>query len=303
MPFYASPEQLMRDKSEYARKNIARGRNIVVMSYADGVLFVAENLSTALHKVGEIYDRIAFGAVGRYNEFESLRMAGVRLADVRGYSYHRSDVTGRWLANTYAQTLGALFTEQAKPLEVEICIAQVGSTPEQDELYRLTYDGSVSDEPGFIAMGGQADALSRGLKREHQANMSLSQALGLATEALGSVGGDGSQPRRLAASQLEVAVLDRRRTGRTFRRITGVALDTALAEAAKKPAKASGGEEPAPAAGAVKRRPSTTKPAAGEKSPDTPSAAAPEPDSDDAAPKDSSTGENDTSQDGKDTSD
>lgn len=268
MPFYASPEQLMRDKSEYARKNIARGRNIVVMSYADGVLFVAENLSTALHKVGEIYDRIAFGAVGRYNEFESLRMAGVRLADVRGYSYDRSDVTGRWLANTYAQTLGALFTEQAKPLEVEICIAQVGATAERDELYRLTYDGSVSDEPGFIAMGGQADALSRVLKRQHQANMSSSEALGLAIEALSSVGGDGSQPRQLAVSQLEVALLDRRRTGRTFRRVTGAALDAALTEAAKKTTTAAADTPPPPAAPSKKSRSSPTKPAPADNSTD-----------------------------------
>src|ERR1700735_2754391 len=141
MPFYASAEQIMRDRSEYARKGIARGRSVIVLTYTDGVLFVAENASQALHKVSEIYDRIAFAAVGRYNEFENLRVAGVRLADMRGYAYDRRDVTGRALANAYAQTLGSIFIEAQKPYEVEIVVAEVGLIPEDDQIYRLTYDG------------------------------------------------------------------------------------------------------------------------------------------------------------------
>jgi proteasome alpha subunit len=228
MQFYASPEQIMRDRSEYARKNIGRGRGVVVLTYAGGVLFVAENLSTTLHKVSEIYDRIGFAAVGRYNEFENLRAAGVRMADLRGYSYDRRDVTGRALASAYTQTLGAIFTEQSKPFEVEICVAEVGTTPEADELYRITYDGSVSDEPGFVAMGGQAEAISGVVKQGHRPDQSLSDALSLAVRALGSVGGEGGAARQISASQMEVAVLDRERAGRAFRRITGAALSSLL---------------------------------------------------------------------------
>jgi proteasome alpha subunit len=191
------------------------------------VLFVAENM-TALHKVSEIYDRIGFAAVGRYNEFENLRAAGVRLADLRGYSYDRRDVTGRALANAYAQTLGAIFTAEPKPFEVEVCVAQVGFTADQDELYRITYDGSIQDEPGVVVMGGQAEALAGGLREQHRAESSLTEGLHLAVNALASVGGEGGQPRSLTASQLEVAILDRRRRGRTFRRITGAALTTLL---------------------------------------------------------------------------
>ncbi|WFE66097.1 proteasome subunit alpha [Micromonospora sp. WMMD714] len=229
MQFYASPEQIMRDRSELARKGIARGRSAVVLSYTGGVLFVAENLSSALHKVSEIYDRIGFAAVGRYNEFENLRRAGVRMADLNGLSYDRRDVTGRALANAFAQTLGAIFTEQSKPFEVEICVAQVGATADEDELYRLTYDGSVNDEPGRMAMGGQAEAITGVLKSEHRADMSLSEAVTVARKALSSVGGEGGAARTIAPNQLEVAVLDRNRVGRTFRRITGAAL-TALLE-------------------------------------------------------------------------
>jgi proteasome alpha subunit len=198
-----------------------------VLTYEHGVLFVAENM-TALRKVSEIYDRIGFAAVGRYNEFENLRAAGIRLADLRGYSYDRRDVTGRALANAYAQTLGAIFTQEQKPFEVEICVAQVGFTADQDEMYRITYDGSVQDEPGVVVMGGQAEAMSGGLRAEHRAEASLTEGLHLAVKALGSVGGEGGQPRTLGANQLEVAVLDRRRTGRTFRRIVGAALTTLL---------------------------------------------------------------------------
>lgn len=232
MPFYASPEQLMRDKSEYARKGIARGRSVVVMTYADGVLFVAENVSTALHKVAEIYDRIGFAAVGRYNEFENLRKAGVRYADVQGYSYDRSDVTGLGLANVYAGALGTLFTENPKPYEVEVCVAQVGDGPATDQLYRLTYDGSVGDEPGYVAMGGQADAIATVVKERHRDDLTLADAIRLAVDALGSTGGDGDR----TAAQLEVAVLDRRRSGRTFRRIGGAALTDLLEQTAEAPA-------------------------------------------------------------------
>ena len=158
MPFYVPPEQVMKDRADFARKGIARGRSVVVVGYDRGIAFVAENPSRALHKVSEIYDRIAFAAVGRYNEFESLRVAGIRYADLRGYSYDRTDVTARALANTYAQTLGAVFTQESKPFEIEIVVAEVGAEADSDQIFRLTYDGSVADEQGFVAMGGASDA-------------------------------------------------------------------------------------------------------------------------------------------------
>ncbi|GAA1695003.1 proteasome subunit alpha [Fodinicola feengrottensis] len=233
MQFYASPEQIMRDRSEYARKGIARGRSVVVLSYAGGVLFVAENVSSALHKVSEIYDRIGFAAVGRYNEFENLRMAGVRICDLRGYNYDRVDVTGKFLANAYAQMLGSLFVEQSKPLEVEVCLAQVGATAAEDELYRITYDGSVGDEPGYVTMGGQPESISTVLKEGHQDTLELAEALQLAVKALGSVGGENGSPRQLKAEQLEVAILDRHRTGRAFRRVRNSRLEELLGENAE----------------------------------------------------------------------
>src|SRR5881227_4405941 len=172
MPVYVSPEQLMKDRADYARKGIARGRSVVVLSYDSGIAFVADN-PRALHKVSEIYDRIAFAAVGKYNEFENLRVAGVRYADLRGYSYDRSDVTGRMLANTYAQVLGTIFTTESKPYEVEITVAEVGEDAAGDQLYRLTYDGSVADEQGFVAMGGGAETISGRLKDSHRDGIEL----------------------------------------------------------------------------------------------------------------------------------
>jgi proteasome alpha subunit len=243
MPFYASAEQIMRDRSEYARKGIARGRSVVVLTYADGVLFVAENASSALHKVSEIYDRIGFAAVGKYNEYENLRVAGIRLADLRGYSYDRRDVTARALANAYAQTLGTIFTEQQKPYEVEICVAEVGVLPGADQLYRLSYDGTIVDEPQFLVMGGvQAEALTSEMRRTFAPDQSLADALAIAVAALGSVGGTDGAPRSLPAAQLEVAVLDRNRGKRKFRRIAGAALTALLpADVGAEPS------EPAPA--------------------------------------------------------
>src|SRR5664279_2274652 len=189
MPFYASAEQIMRDRSEFARKGIARGRGVVVLTFADGVLFVAENASSALHKVSEIYDRIGFAAVGKYPEYENLRVAGIRLADLRGYSYDRRDVTARALANAYAQTLGTIFTEQQKPYEVELCVAEVGASVADDQLYRLTYDGTIVDEPEFLVMGGQADAITTELRRGFIVGRSLRESLAAAVAALGSASG------------------------------------------------------------------------------------------------------------------
>src|SRR5512139_1225201 len=178
MPFYVPQEQVMKDRADFARKGIARGRSVVVVGYDRGILFVAENPSRALHKVSEIYDRIAFAAVGRYNEFENLRIAGVRLADMRGYAYDRRDVTGRSLANAYAQTLGTIFSSGGeKPYEVEIFVAEIGDAPEDDQIYRLTYDGQVADEHGFAVMGGAADTVAAHLREHYRDGASLEAAL------------------------------------------------------------------------------------------------------------------------------
>ncbi|GAA4624287.1 proteasome subunit alpha [Cellulomonas oligotrophica] len=230
MPFYVSPEQLMKDRADYARKGIARGRSVVVLQYDEGVVFATENPSRALHKISEIYDRIAFAAVGKYNEFENLRVAGVRYADLRGYSYDRVDVTARGLANAYAQTLGTVFTTESKPLEVELVVVEVGKDASGDQIYRLSYDGSVTDEHGWVVMGGQAERLATLLGEGWRPGMTLAQALGLAVRVLGSAP-DEKDARTLGAAQLEVAVLDRTRPRRTFRRLTGALLDDVLGAA------------------------------------------------------------------------
>lgn len=227
IPFYVSPEQAMKDKADYARKGIARGRSAVVLQYEDGVLFVADNPSRTLHKVSEIYDRIAFAAVGRYNEFENLRLVGVRFADVHGYQFDRRDVTGRSLANLYAQTLGTIFTETPKPYEVEIVVAEVGDSTATDQMYRLTFDGSVADERGSLAMGGSVDQVATALKDRYREDMPLADALAAAVESLAH---QDTERRELSALQLEVAVLDRTRPNRKFRRIRGRRLDDLLAE-------------------------------------------------------------------------
>ncbi|WP_265521065.1 proteasome subunit alpha [Oerskovia flava] len=241
MPFYVSPEQLMKDRADFARKGIARGRSVVVIQYADGIAFATQNPSRALHKISEIYDRIAFAAVGKYNEFENLRVAGVRYADLRGYSYDRSDVNARGLANAYAQTLGTVFTTESKPLEVELVVAEVGESAAQDQIYRLSYDGSVADEQGFVVMGGEAERLGRALGERWEPGLGLADVLRLAVTTLGAGGAaptasagdqqDGNAPSeeaRIPASQLEVAVLDRTRPRRAFRRLTGPVLDELL---------------------------------------------------------------------------
>ena len=234
MPFYSSVDQLLRDRSELARKGISRGRSVTILTFTGGVLFVAENRSKALNKVSEIYDRIGFAAVGRYNEFDALRTAGIRAADYRGYAYDRRDVTVRMLANMYAQVLGASFVEQQKPYEVELCVAGVGETSADDQLYRITYDGSITDEPQFVVMGGTTEPISTKLKDTYSVGLDLEAALGTAVEALqaGTAGtaANGS-PTTLGVTALEVAVLDRARERRTFRRIQGQALRDLLPEA------------------------------------------------------------------------
>ncbi|MFI6508921.1 MULTISPECIES: proteasome subunit alpha [Streptosporangium] len=228
MPFgYVSPEQQMRDKADYARKGIARGRSVVVLQYEDGILFVAPNPSRALHKISEIYDKIGFAAVGRYNEFEALRLGGIRYADINGYTYARDDVTARGLANLYAQNLGQIFTESPKPFEVEIVVAEVGDSADEDHIYRLTFDGSVFDEAGLVAMGGQAEAVAGRLKEQYRDGLSLGEALEAALFALTEPGGE-----RFPAAQLEVAVLDRNRPHRKFLRLNGPRLERLLAAGA-----------------------------------------------------------------------
>jgi proteasome alpha subunit len=249
MPFYVSPEQAMKDKADFARKAITRGRSGVVIDCDAGILLVSPNPSRALHKFSELYDRIAFAAAGRYNEFERLRQAGVRYADLTGYQYDRVDVTARGLANWYAQLLGTIFTESNKPLEVEIVVAEVGESADTDQIYRITFDGTVTDEHHYLVMGGQADQVATAVKERYAEDLTLAGAMGVAIAALSApvAGGAGSgtgaasggtanggSPNgttELTAAQLEVALLDRSRTHRTFRRLTGPRLDALLAEA------------------------------------------------------------------------
>jgi proteasome alpha subunit len=227
MPFYVSPEQLMKDRADFARKGISRGRSVAVVQYADGVLFVAENPSQALHKISEIYDRIGFAAVGRYNEFENLRIAGVRLADLRGYSYDRRDVTGRSLANAYAQTLGTIFSAGGeKPYEVELFVAEVGDDASGDQIYRLTYDGSVADVQGYGVMGGQSEQVEAHLGEHYSDGLDLTAAIRLAVESLGQ---DSTPVRTVSAADLEVATLDRTRPQpRKFKRLSDETVTQAL---------------------------------------------------------------------------
>lgn len=219
---YVSPEQMMKDRAEFAQKGISRGRSVVALAYADGLLFVAENPSSTLHKISEIYDRIAFGAVGRYNEFEQMRVAGIRLADVKGYQYARQDVTGRSLANAYASFLGAGFMESSKPLEVELLVAEV--LDDSVELYHVRYDGFIMDEDRFVAIGGSADAIREQLAQQYTDGMSVDEAVRAARDALA-----GSEGRAIEPSQLEIAGLDRRRGRRKFFRLPSQRVNDILA--------------------------------------------------------------------------
>ncbi len=245
MPFgYVSPAQAMRDKAEFARQGIARGRSCVTLQYEGGILMMAPNTSSALHKISEIYDRIGFAAVGRYPEFETLRKAGITYADVAGYQFDRRDVTARGIAIYYAQNLGTIFTESLKPFEVEIVVAEVGTRPEADQIYRITFDGSVNDEPGFVAFGGQADQVSAALKERYSPGMSLTEAFGAALAALTTTG--NGERTELSATQLEVAILDRTRDHRAFRRIRAARLEELIADSRSADAKSAPAPEAPP---------------------------------------------------------
>lgn len=213
MPFYVAPEQVMKDRADYARKGIARGRSLVTVTYKDGVLICAENPSRTLRKISEIYDRIAFAGVGKYNEFDQLRIAGVRAADLKGYSYSREDVDARSLANQYAQILGQIFTHEMKPMEVEILVAEVGTDRSQDQLFHILYDGTVVDEQRFTVLGGEAEAIAGRLESTFAEGSDLKTALGICVAAL------AGPDRTIPAADLEVAVLTRGDERRVFRRI------------------------------------------------------------------------------------
>jgi proteasome alpha subunit len=226
-----SPEQMMKDKAEYARKGIARGRSLVALEYQEGILLVAENPSTLLHKISEIYDRIAFAGVGKYNEFENLRIAGVRHADIKGYSYSREDVTAKALANAYSQALGNIFTEGIKPFEVEVLVVEVGAEPGgKNELYHILYDGTIEDERNYAAMGGQAEEIRRFLRDQYREGLPLAEALRLGVRALTL-----TQNKPLTERDLEVAVLNRNRDRRKFRRVADTELRTLLGRGESQP--------------------------------------------------------------------
>jgi len=213
MPFYVAPEQVMKDRADYARKGIARGRALAAAVYDDGIVICAENPSSTLRKISEIYDRIAFAGVGKYNEFDQLRIAGVRAADLKGYAYSREDVDARSLANQYASILGQIFTHEMKPMEVEILVAEVGADRDDDRLFHILYDGTVMDEDHFTVLGGEAEAINARLEEAWNESLDLAGALRAAVGAL------AGPDRTLDAAELEAAVLERTDVRRAFRRL------------------------------------------------------------------------------------
>ena len=219
MPFYDSPEQVMQDKAEYASKGIARGKSSITLEYAGGILVMAENTSS-LSKIGEIYDRIAFAGVGKFSEFDQLRKIGVRYADMKGYQYSRDDVRGRALANAYSQAIGDVFTRELKPLEVELIVAEVGDPGlaghEQNEIYRVQYDGSISDHRDFCVIGGSAEEMRSHLSSNYRADLPLGDALRLGRTALARANEGKSS---VNPDNLEVCILEKARIGRKFRRL------------------------------------------------------------------------------------
>ena len=223
LPFYVSPEQMMQDKAEYARKGIAKGKSIIALEYAGGVLIVAENPSASLNKVSELYDRIAFAGAGKYGEFERLRKEGIRYADMKGYAYGREDVTAKSLANAYSQVIGNIFSMEIKPLEAEILVLEVGEDAAANELYRIAFDGSIADEKGYTSIGGQAEELKLFMKDKFAEGLGLDAALLMAARAL-----EAAASQKVKAATLEVAVLDRARQGRKFRRLSQAELRAVL---------------------------------------------------------------------------
>ena len=222
MPFYVAPEQLMKDRADFAQKGIARGRSLVAVEFDEGVLLCAENPSRNLRKVSEIYDRIGFAGVGRYNEYDQLRIAGIRSADVKGFTYSRDDVDSQALANQYAQMLGQIFTHETKPLEVEILVAAVGFEPDGDRLFHIRFDGSVTDEDRYAVLGGEADSIRERLDASLGDDLDEAAALQAAVAAL------AGDERELTADELEVAVLERLADGRCFRRLTNEEITSRL---------------------------------------------------------------------------
>lgn len=224
MPFYVAPEQMMKDRADYARKGIARGRALIGAVYQVGVLLCAENPSRSLHKVSEIYDRIAFAGVGKYNEFDQLRVAGIRHADTKGFAYARDDVDARSLANLYAQYLGQVFTHEVKPLEVEILVAELGAAGKDSQLFHILYDGTVVDEQHFAVIGGDSDAIAERFAGSFADGWNLRDALHACIGAL------SEDEHQLQYEDLEIAVLEDRGERRTFRRIVGVELQNLVGD-------------------------------------------------------------------------
>ncbi len=223
MPYYVAPEQMMKDRAEYAQKGIARGRSLIAAIYAEGIVIVAENPSRSLHKISEIYDRIAFAGVGKYNEFDQLRVSGVRHADTKGFAYSREDVDARSLANLYAQYLGQVFTHEMKPLEVEILVAELGTDRRPNQLYHIAYEGTITDEDRYAVLGGETEAIAEKVESAWQADWSLADAVH------STVGALAGPDRTLGGADLEVALLAEGSGRRTFRRLTSGELDALLA--------------------------------------------------------------------------
>jgi proteasome alpha subunit len=83
-------------------------------------------------------------------------------------------------------------------------------------MYRISFDGSIIDERTFAVIGGKSEAVQALLQEKGLTQPpELQAALTFCIAALEQIGN-----QKLSLESLEVAVLDRTRDGRRFRRLS-----------------------------------------------------------------------------------
>jgi proteasome alpha subunit len=222
-PYYVSPEQIMQEKEDFARKGIEKAKEVIALEYQDGIVMVAENPLATVFKISEIYDRITLAATGLYPDYEALRVAGIQAAEVKGFTYNREDVTAKWLTNVYSQHIGAIHRQaDAKPLEIELLLCEIREdASSSNRIYHLSFDGTFWEDNRYAVIGGRAEKITANLEDKYTEGLDLNGAVKLAVKVFETLEAEvgNEHPYEITADTIEAAVLDETRNRRKFRRL------------------------------------------------------------------------------------
>ena len=240
--------EAIRNRREYLEDQLRGASPVVGLAYADGVLMLTT--TPGPRKLFEVYNDIAFAAIGHPADLEKLRKAVIDIAHLEAFNLSASDVSlqrlvhlglGPLMKNAFDEILRSPYIARAM-------VAELDPANPAERFYTIEADGSFASAGDAAAVAGTRqgeEAIVARLADLVPAALSLPAALRRAVEAwgLGALLADREEEgepgeaegraflaKAARERRFQAAVLDRTLPTRTkFRLLPDASLAEALA--------------------------------------------------------------------------